>query len=311
MRFYKTYVLLFGKREKNMLFYCILFFQIFFVSCKPDGNKKEKGNQNSGIIISEKEKIWMDKFFCEFFLEGSAIYTVFGTKPLSFKEIIYATEEDWKEAAEPYLQDANVHKKKEVYVKIKKYCQDYDFPENWKKWLAFVKNYPKSPFLFAEYPTEVKKIGLAHILNVQEMIWTLEKNYDLFKKEIGSDFEPVSVVMDFTNKNSSFWNKVFSNHLLMGIVYGYGYKNAYFFSMEMNEKPEYKKDFSYISMIGKNEGEPSLSHLPLPKFRSYRLPFNDDPILEKYKLERKKIQKQLNKKNFLRKVLYQLTGVSN
>ncbi len=106
---------------------------------------------------------------------------------------------------------------------------------------------------------------------------------------------------------------MFSKHLLMVITYGYGLKNSYFFSMDMKKKIESKEIHSFFASIKEKEEQeqPSLSHLLLPKFRSYRLSFNDDPILEKYKLERKKIQKELNEKKFLQKTLNQLTGISN
>jgi len=293
-----------------------IFFSIFFLtSCsKPYGHdKKEKKNQSSEILISKEEKIWMNKFFHDFFLDSSAIYTLYGTKPLSSKEIIYATRKDWEHAVQPYLKSAEIEEKERADAAIKQYCDDYDLHINWEKWVSFINNYPKSPFLFTKRQTKTKEIAFGYILNIQEMITTLLKNYDVFKKELGYDFDPISVTMDFKNIDSSFWNQVFSNHLLMGITYGYGLKNSYFFSMDMKKKIESKEIHSFFASIKEKEEQeqPSLSHLLLPKFRSYRLSFNDDPILEKYKLERKKIQKELNEKKFLQKTLNQLTGISN
>lgn len=319
MIFYSTYNLRFGKIKKIILlklFYLIFFFNFFFISCSNPYNqdKKEKKNQSSEILISKEEKIWMDKFFDDFFLDSSAIYTLFGTKPLSSKEIIYASRKDWGNAVQPYLKNADIKEKERAYTAVKQYCDDYDFHKNWEKWISFIKQHPKSPFLFIKRQTKTKEIALGYILNIPEMVKTLLKNYDVFKKELGYDFDPISVTMDFENIDSPFWNQVFSNHLLMGIIYGYGLKNSYLFSMEMKKITEFNEDHSLFASIKekeKDEQEPSLSHLLLPKFRSYRLPFNDDPILEKYKLERKKIQKELNEKNFFQKSLHQLTGSSN
>ncbi len=290
---------------KNNIYFSLIIINFFLIGCSNPNQKK--------INLPKEEKEWIEKFFTDFFLEGHAIYTVFGSKPLSFKEIIYATEEEWKQNAVANLKNLNAKEKELLDKDIKQFCNKYNFHLNWEKWMSFIKKYPNSPFLFSIRPTEIKQISLGYILNIQEMVWTLIKYYDIFKKELGYDFDPVKVTMEFTNINSSFWDKVLSNHLLQGIVHGYGLKNATFF--ELHEK-KYKNNnfpktlFATIPFPPIIHKKPSIKNLPLPRFKSFGLPFNEDPILQMYKEERKKIQKNLNKKNFLEKTLNQITGIN-
>lgn len=291
-----------------MLYFFLIIVNIFFTGCLSSNNSNQKK-----ISLSKEDKHWIEQFFKDFFLESHAIYTVFGTKPLSFKEIIYATEEEWKQNASANIKNLTDKQKELLYKDIKQFCNEYNFHLNWEKWISYIKKYPNSPFLFSIRPTEVKQISLGYILNIQEMVWTLIKHYDVFKKELGYDFDPIKVTMEFTNTDSSFWDKVLSNHLLQGIVHGYGLKNATFFEFyikESNDNKIPKALFASPSFHPTVHKKPSIKNLPLPRFKSFGLPFNDDPILEMYKCERKKIQKNLNEKNFFEKTLHQITGAN-
>lgn len=52
----------------------------------------------------------------------------------------------------------------------------------------------------------------------------------------------------------------------------------------------------------------TVKNIILPKFYSFGLPFNKDPVLEKYKLERTEIKKSLNESNFFEATFFQLIG---
>lgn len=247
----------------------------------------------------------MGKFFHDVFIETPAIFTVFGSKPLSFVEIICATEEEWKTATMPYLKDES--EKEKTFALIEEHCREYDLPENWDRWVNFIKKHPNSPFLFLKQKTNTDKIFLGHVLNVQEMVWLLTKNHSVFQSELGRDFDPISVTFEFSNPESEFWKGVFANHRLMGLAYGYGEKNAYFFAKEMNKKSSSHSLFASLPTPPQTDA-PSISNLRLPSFRSYTLPFNQDPIREKYEREKKLIETKLNKQNFFNRLYQQLTG---
>lgn len=53
----------------------------------------------------------MAEFFEEFFLREPAIYTLFGSKPMSDVVVVTANETQWIEAAGPYLQESGQEQK--------------------------------------------------------------------------------------------------------------------------------------------------------------------------------------------------------
>jgi len=296
---------------------CFLFPVIFFLqSCSTPPAKQipKPATAELNNIVTKEERQWMEKFFKELFLESSAIYTLFGTKPLSAQTIILISAEEYQRGIAALLDREGITGKERetMLTEISREHLEYDFHKNWEKWTAFIAQHPSSPFLFAKHPTLSNKIWSAHILNVQQTIWTLQKHYDIFRQELGFDFDPVAVTMDFKNVDCTFWKQVFENHLLSGIVYGYGYKNSYFFNL-YSKIPQASSDpppfFSSLTRKGEADNRSlTVENITLPSFHSFGLPFNKDPLLEKYKLERVEIKKNLNESNFFEKTLLQLIG---
>ncbi len=297
---------------------CFLLFIVnfFFGSCSPITTPQSKISSSEKIrsLVTKEDQVWMEEFFQEYFLGGSNIYTLFGTKPISGKFLNKGTKEECRQLALHYLKQEGIQGKEgeKILQEALDSWKEDELPKKWDKWVSFMKQHPNSPFLFAKHPTLSKRSWSGLILNVQETVWTLQKYYDLFKNEIGSDFDPVSVTMDFTNVDSPFWKQVFSNHLLTGILYGFGYKNSYFFERFIKLPNQSIQDSPLLSSFVKQSFSGKILYtiedLPLPAFRSFRLLFNEDPVLEKYKLERKKIQSKLTEKNFFELVLLQVTG---
>jgi hypothetical protein len=265
------------------------------------------------VYISAADEKWMSKFFTDFFLEGSAIYTLFGTKPMSQTTLIDASEEEWINSATPYLDKEGEERKKEIESKIRDHYRNYDLSANWEKWMEWRKTWPHSPFLYRKEQVPGSKILFsAHIINVPEVAWILEKHYPLFSRELNMEFDPLDATLEFEDPHSVFWNKTFANHLLQGILYGYGERNAYFFSRQFAKHKKYIHPFDEC-MLGagssiKNEPqEGSLEKLQLPLFRSYSPLYGQDPIITKYEKERETIQKRLKGKNFTEEVLKRVT----
>lgn len=253
----------------------------------------------------------METFFKKFFLEGEAsIYTLFGTKPISAEGINFVTEKEYKEKILFALERKKIEEKEKedsLSWALKSFRRGI-LIDDWNRWISFFEQYPNPPFLFAKHPTFSDKFAVGHILNVQETIWTLHKHYEVFKKQLGYDFDPVSVTMDFKNENSQFWRQVFSSDLLKGIVYGYGYKNSYFFDLMMKFESDPEIEGPRFSSLSMPKVSFPLGKFSLPPFRSFETAFNNDPVLEKYKLEQKKIQSNLNDTNFFEMVFLQLIG---
>ena len=221
--------------------------------------------------------------------------------------LVSATEQERLETFLPYLKTLDTKDRNEFIQDIKEYSQSYDLDKNWDKWVAWKKQQGPSPFLFVKRPID-DHLSSGYIINVQEVVWVLQKHYDVFYRELGFEFDPLSIVIEFEDLRSLFWNKVFDSHLLQGILHGYGERNAYFFSEQMKLQKEDADQFDrYCIFRGPSHREKKESP-PLPMFRSYTTS-EDDPVLVQYKEERRKIQKGLKGKNFTQVILSRLFPV--
>ena len=287
---------------------------LFFTSCSSELERRERIQKSTHfeIEVSAEDRKWMCKFFTDFFLEGGAIYTLFGSKPMSQITIDTASENEWLESAATYLSKEEEGRKKEIINQIKQHHREYDLPQNWEKWMAWKKKYPHSHFLFAKRPVdENANLFDAYIVNAPEVAWTLQKHYSLFSRELKMDFDPIEATLEFEDPNSVFWERIFSNHLLQGVLHGYGERNAYFFSRRLAQGAERGKDFhvcmfdSSSSSKNKREGN-TIETLRIPLFRSYEPTYGEDPVIAKYEKERQVVQQLLRKTDFVEEALNKL-----
>ncbi|MEX0961706.1 MAG: hypothetical protein WDZ28_02485 [Simkaniaceae bacterium] len=273
---------------------------VFILFSCTGGEVTEKTNKTKAVnqkSAESTENCWLEKFYSDFFLRGSAIYTLFSSKPMSCKEIITATEEEWLKAYSSYMELIPSDRKAQVIEDLKEYIAQYDLDVNWRRWKILQSKNVNSAFLFREVKTESPNVVLIKLINSKEVIKTLFKNYDIFKREVKIDFDPFEVTMEFENLESVFWEKVFNSHLLMGILYGYGIDNAYLFSEERKHKETFAKPiFSRQPFPNEREErmrEGGIENLEIPFFVSYANDCEEDPIVAYYKEIRKKIQRQL------------------
>lgn len=257
-----------------------------------------------------EDQAWISKFMHDYFLDSSTIYVLFGSKPMAFTPITNATEEEWLKGVERFLVDKTEEEKIRAYKKVREDFEEYDLNTNWKKWVTWHKSCSNSPFLFAKIKTDVPQIDLGYIINTREVAWTLHKHYDLFKRELDENFDPIAMTLDFVNAGSSpLWQRVLSNDLLSGILFGYGERNAYFFSKDSALGAEHNKSPLFASIITTSLDRGSYSDdsvqklVTLPGFRSYVVPYGEDPIIKKYETERQQILTEINEGNFTDKAL--------
>lgn len=236
----------------------------------------------------------MDKFFRELFLKGSMMYTLCGEKPMSGSTISIPDEKEWLSAAKPYLDSLTYQEKKETVQEMVEYCRQYDLHKNWEKWLEWKKQLSHPKVLFRVRPTREPKQFNIEMIHVQLVSSLLQKNKRIFMAELGMDFDPRAVALEFEDPESVFWNKVFDNHFLLGILYGYGQENSQHFAQEEESGP-----FSGIGVEPDGEGG-SIEAIPLPTYRSYR---SQDPLVKRYHKKRRKIQKDLKGKDLLDAIL--------
>lgn len=298
---------------------CLLFFGLFFLtSC----SEKEKPSIKSPTFfqemkkISENDKIWLDKFFQDFFLQSPVIYTLFGSKPMSMMTIVSASEQEWIDSSSQCWQNLQEPEKSQKLQEIREYAQRYDLHINWKKWMHWHQGHPQTNFLFLTHHTDSEHLFNVYVINTKEVLRTLEKHYALFARKLNMKFDPLGVILDFENPESEFWLKVFSNPLLEGILFDYGKQNASLFSQEFGNNEQEKKETIFSarsSLDAERLSADSVSdtfgtgdQISIPPFRSYRISDKEDHVVVKYHSERKKILKKLNKKDVLQEVLNRL-----
>ena len=278
----------------------LFFTSLFLISCSKEHAKKNSSPEISpiSITLSEEERQWMDKFFNDLLLESPAMYTIFGTKPISGITIISASEEEWIESTKMHWQNAEEKEKNKIIQGTLEQCRECDLAVNWEKWIAWKKNHPESPFLFVKHPTDSKNLFNAYVINAREVVCAMQKYYSLFAHELGRDFDPLTETLDFENPDSLFWNAIFKNHLLQGILYGFGEKNSYLFNQETQlAESEKCPSGTPANHLIKEEETSSIETIRLPTFRSYALPLEKDPVIAKYKKERDLIRTKLKEKN--------------
>ena len=125
----------------------------------------------------------------------------------------------------------------------------------------------------------------------------------MFRNVVGFDFNPIKVVYEIQDLESQFWNKVLAHSALHGILYGFGVKNALAFQWKYWEEAPFLREASpHASNTFQKRA--SMNDFPIPAFAV----FNDHAIVEKYKQERKIIQKLYHGRDFLELTLEQFTS---
>lgn len=280
---------------------CLFVVNIFLSSCSPSKNELFNQDQEASLETVSKEDLkWMERFFNELFfdtLNSTAIYTVFGSKPLSSILIVDATEEEWLQFSQPYLEGLSKDEKEKRIRSIKEQVRQHDFPKNWQKFKSWKKKFPLTSILFVERPTKQIQLFEVYILNTQQALWKLHQYYNIFRDALQRDFDPHEEILCFEDPESAFWGQVFTNDRLSGLLYGMGEKNTFLFS--------YQKNHPNILLQGKNsthidrflKEKKNLKTLSIPPFVSYEPFLEEDPVVIRFQRERKLIQQSLKGKN--------------
>lgn len=283
---------------KHFLYLMSIF--LFFSSF----DKLHENPKQEIINVTAEERAWLSKFFREIMLDDHAIYTLWGSKPLTLITIDEYTNEEMQAH---YNSLSEEEKKDLIYIADEK----YDFPENWKKWEKISTRFPLKNYLFfkSEFHKE-PKTTFVYFVNILNTAHVIEEHYTLFRKIIGFDFNPLQAVLEINKKDSKFWKKVQKNALLNGILFGFGKKNALTFHWKHFDHPVTCKHF-LESMEHHFSNAPiqrkeaySIQDFPIPAFISFD---ENDEIVEKYKKERAYIQEVYKGKDFLDVTLKRLT----
>ena len=249
-------------------------------------------NKKSTFQLTLEEEVWLSEFFRDVFLEESAIYTLWGTKPLTAFDICYYTKDELQNLRH---QHGVPDDKDSKVISVTRYT----IPENWDKWEQIRSRFPIKNFLFFKKQDNFfPKIYRLYFVNIRLLEATLTDHYKLFKERIEADFKPCNVVLEIQDNESFFWEHVFNDSMLMGILYGFGKNNAENFLQagKINSGIKFSDQQEVI-------GETDLNNFTIPIFASFS---EKDEKIKQYLMERKRIKKTYKNKNFVHETLKQL-----
>ncbi|MDE3046490.1 MAG: hypothetical protein KGJ02_07590, partial [Verrucomicrobiota bacterium] len=105
--------------------------------------------------------------------------------------------------------------------------------DHWKTWKRYADQLPSKRFILTERPCFFDPSHTIYaILNIKRTKELLSKHRLSFQKRTGLFFNTDAVIHEFKNPNSLFWEKVFKDHYLSGLLFGYGQENVAYFDCE-------------------------------------------------------------------------------
>ena len=248
----------------------------------------------------------MTKFFNDLMLDQSAIYTLWGSKPLTFATA-YLMDSYSEEEIQAYYDNLSEEEKKNGRI-----VEDYDLPENWEKWEKISAKFPIKRYLLfrSKFDAEDPHSFYIFFVNVLKTATVIQENYQLFRDTVGFDFDPLEVTLQIQNQDSEFWKIAFHRSLLVGILCGFGRDNSWAFHWKHkgNSKTcghfleNLKHTSSTKSLRGKVKID--LNNFRIPSFASFD---TNDAVVEKYTQERERIKQLYKDQDFLDLTLERLT----
>ena len=240
---------------------------------------------------NEHYEPWMDKFFEYILFSQQGAYTLHGSKPMTYIEVCLYSPQEVAEIHKELGIETNDQEASAVDIS--------GFIEGWEQWqsLKSKAHFPRFIFIEKQDP-DYPKVYHMYFINVTEAALAITENYSLFRRILGFDFDPLEVVLEIKSETSKFWKAVFSRSDLIGILYGFGSKNSQCFSWTFGESSSenfevpgsFRASLSISSIFssdGMFSGQESAKDLKIPTFRSFQ---DNDPFVQKYENERKKIQ---------------------
>ena len=260
---------------------------ISFVTLSSSKKLEEKKISNQ---LSMEEKKWMDAFFRGVMLQQQGIYTLFGSKPMTMVPL------------ELQEKDSKAADKKQIVQ------ENYHLVENWENWEKLESKFPLHRFaLFKRADAIDPNLQFIYFADLTKVALVLQENYNVFRKETGLDFDALEESLTL-EQGSEFWDQVFDQPALLGLVLGYGMKNSFCFqwkycSSENQEKISGALQFNFSDKP--QSGKATLEKLTLPIFASFS--DGEDEVIQKYQKEREAIQAVYEGRDFLAVTLQKLT----
>lgn len=292
-------------------------------------------------FIQSKEKSKTTLFLENLMIREGGLYTLMGTKPITEFDIdgtLEESEEDIRKSYEEmkaFLERAESEKNKpdkertafnpsnlsvptyeDYKIKCEKNRGFLKFLNHKKLWLNFRERHknldPKFMLFSRKFSGEENNIAL--FVNIPNLVYVLHHHYEDFSKRTQTNFDPKEIVFQISNESSVFWNKVFTDHFLKGLVYGYGERSAYLFEWsDEHLETVFKERRAFFSNKDRLKevanflvkSNIQVSDLPIPEF--FHFGITDSKKIE-YEIEKERIVKSFEDKDFTSEVMKILNG---
>lgn len=271
-----------------VFFACLVFaLQKTFVTKRPSDIAKLL----KSIPSEDRENL---DFFVRFLFQRSQFgYVLFGTKPMAF-------EGYFEPSKSPTLFQTLSH----TNLKLRASC---------KTWIKYKHLFPlkKYSLLYADNEDGYREIVLIHKASFVSVV---NQNIESFRRVLGSDISG-ELLLKKIEKREKPWNEVIQNHdALMGILLGYGKRNAWLFhrkkhlpvSLQKSTSP--KEEPLYLrKRLAPFAERDVLSLVKLPMFLADLSDPETQALKAKYTQQRKCLTK-ISRENFVEAVLKELTS---
>lgn len=285
------------------------------------------------ILISSTYSLPNQKEDCTIFLENlmireGGLYTLLGSKPMTLFNVTDTIDASEEGLAQSYAEAKEFSEKAkedpEHYHVSGSTMPDYDTYKKecltnynsmifthkkkmWEAWLIYSKHFSNSTYKLFSRPLSREKanIEVGLFINVPQALHILKKYRIEFCQITGMEFDTDKILDSIEDKGSFFWDRVLTNHYLLGLLLGYGEKNAYLFdwvrknslllqSVSILRFPELSSlNLDTKQIMKKNV---TINDLPIPYFVSFEI---NDKEIERYTQEREKIIDFLKDKDFV------------
>ena len=238
-------------------------------------------------------------------IREGGLYVLMGSKPMVSFDVKSSNPETIEEY-QKHLEYVKIKYPKnrietfEEYKISNRLDKHIQYSELWENWRTKMKNYvgPHFQFVTRRYPFGENRSERRNLeglfINNCSLLYVLTAHYAEFEKVFGMPFDPKKVLDDISNINSTFWERVFRDQYTQGLLFGYGSRNSFNFSWQIeNDFPFAIRYFQDIVPLLKKQVK--VSDLRLPPISLY---FLGDSVLESYKLQREKILEEFKGEDF-------------
>jgi len=243
------------------------------------------------FLILLTKKVWDEqKFITEFtehvMIRESGVYTLLGPKPMTFINMSYTrpTKKQrlslWNDYPEEIKQE---YKPKDIFF------PSYDAQRLLAKWRTVDEEITKDTYRFIELPHHELLF-----INIPLCIKIISEHRALFSSLLEADLPPEELAKNLAAKSSLLREKLLENHLLTGLLCGFGLENASQFHICTHQGKKCSTPSSSPTDVFIKD-HPKLSEINIPLFNVFP---GGEEVVARYKSEREAILAAHSDKNF-------------